>query len=107
MPSPHDITVWMHRNLPNTTVDTRMHALTEEVGEVARCLAKMNDGMRGTREEWMAELHKEIGDVFITLVMLTSKLDLDFWEVVNERWETIRQKDLVKDPRQHGLPEQS
>jgi hypothetical protein len=63
--------------------------MAEEAGEVARCVLKRSQGVRGTAEHWTEELKKEIGDVVITAYALCAHEGFDLEEVVKSRWEVV------------------
>lgn len=96
---------WSIRNfgqLPQTVVTL---GLTEEVGELCRAVLKRAQGIRGTREGWSAEVHKEIGDCVIKLMDIAAYEGVDLIEVVARRWADVSQRDWVTNPNGHGLPE--
>ena len=95
---------WVRHNFPDENLSTALLGLCEEVGEAARCQVKATQGIRGTEEQWMAELRKEIGDVVIKAahVCIVEGWSLD--AVVRERWDVVKQRDFVKDRQGHGLP---
>jgi NTP pyrophosphatase (non-canonical NTP hydrolase) len=61
----------------------------EEAGEVARCLAKRGQGIRGSYEHWTEELRKEIADVIIATTSLAAENDIDVAAAVGERWAVV------------------
>lgn len=77
--------------------------LVEEVGELFRCVIKMDQGIRGSKEEWMYELMKEIGDVFIKLNDVCDYYGFDMEEVVNVRWEAVSKRNWREDSVGHGI----
>lgn len=77
--------------------------LGEECGEVQRAVLKMHQGIRGTEQEWRAEVEKEMGDVFIKLCALAESLDMDLETAIGMRWAEIKQRNFTKDPQGHGI----
>lgn len=77
--------------------------LGEETGEVQRAVLKMHQGIRGTREEWLAEAGKEMGDVFIKLCALAESLGLDLDDCIRRRWAEISQRNFTTDRIGHGI----
>lgn len=77
--------------------------LGEETGEVQRAVLKMHQGIRGTKEEWIEEAAKEMGDVFIKLCQLATALDLDLEDCIRERWGEISQRNFTTDRQGHGI----
>jgi len=81
----------------------------EEFGELARAVVKMEDGIRGTREEWLAELSKELGDTVLKCCGIAHRHALDLHDCVWNRWadgpKPIRERDWTTDKKGHGLPQ--
>jgi len=100
-----EMEAWLDHNFPDEDPVLTALGLMEEVGEVARCLVKRRQLIRGTIAEWNTELEKELGDVFIKLVHLCVVEGLDLAEVVLCRWAVIRERDMIADRLGHGLPE--
>lgn len=100
---------WMLSNFGPAGLDTRSAVtvtagMTEEVGELMRCVTKLEQGIRGTREEWLAEMKKEIGDVFIKLVDIADWYAIDILEAIHNRfYDDIQPRDWVKDQKGHGI----
>lgn len=96
---------WSLRNfgeIPQTLVTL---GLAEEVGELCRAVLKREQGIRGSREEWNAEIRKELGDCLIRLLDIAAYEGLWLDTVVDARWADLRQRGWVKDRIGHGLPE--
>jgi NTP pyrophosphatase (non-canonical NTP hydrolase) len=98
------VIVWNGRNFPGTTAELHVLGLCEESGELARAALKRAQGIRGTRDEWHAEIGKELGDVFIKLCCVAAAYGFDLRSAVVERWNDISRRDFVADPIGHGLP---
>lgn len=101
---------WLVSNFGPDGLDTRSEltvvlGFSEEAGELARPVVKMNQGIRGTREEWLGKLQEEIGDVFIKLVDIADWYGLDLVDVIEARFAEISERDWVKDRIGHGLGE--
>lgn len=102
---------WSDRNfdMPDLSPEDQraLIALTgvaEEAGEIVRAIRKLCQGIRGTREEWIAEIEKEGGDVVIQLMSGFNSLGLDLNAAVAKRWESVGQRDWKKFPK-NGLSE--
>jgi NTP pyrophosphatase (non-canonical NTP hydrolase) len=78
--------------------------LIASTGKLSRASLKLAQGIRGTPEEWRAEIEKEAGDVFIKLCHVATKYWFDLHDAINKRWEDVRQRDFVSNPKGHGLP---
>ena len=98
-----EVPLWAAYNFPSRTrVDVTL-GLAEEVGEVCRAVLKADQGIRGTREEWMRELEKELGDVFIKLVDVAAIHGIDIEDAVVKRWAEIRRRDWQVNKIGHGI----
>lgn len=94
---------WHTRNFPRQSVAINQVVLTEEVGELSRAIAKLDAGIRGTKEEWIVEARKEIGDVIISLMSVATSLDIDAEQAVADKWATVSQRNWNVDRIQHGI----
>lgn len=103
-----EVAPWSQRNFPGTSLGIASLGYFEEAGELARCIVKMEQGIRGTREQWLAEAAKEIGDNFIKLVDIADRLGLDAHKCAWDRWadgpKPIRERDWTTDRVGHGMP---
>ena len=94
--------VWVNRNFPNRSKAAVIGGLGEEVGEVLRACVKHDQGIRGTADEWMYELEKELGDVFIKLCDVANFYDIDLELAIVNRWHSVQKRDWVTDPEKGG-----
>lgn len=95
---------WQHRNFEHTTTELSVFGgLVEETGEVMRAAVKRSQGIRGTSDEWAAEIRKEVGDTFIKLCDVARYEGFDLVDVILERWNDISQRDWTKDKKGHGI----
>lgn len=101
-----EIGEWQEYNFPaKTPFDNAISTLglVEEVGEMCRSIVKMEQGIRGTREEWMEDLKKELGDVFIKLCDVSNRYDVNLSNAIHDRWQNVRKRDWQKDKIGHGV----
>lgn len=98
-----DMADWQQRNFGDGDELSASVGLAEEVGEVCRAVVKRHQGIRGTREEWDAEIRKEVGDVFIKLVDVARTYRFDLADAIAERWGTIQRRNWKADPQGHGI----
>lgn len=99
------VSEWANHNFPNDTPETVVLGVTEEAGELARASLKRFQRIRGTQEEWLYEIMKECGDVFLKLCHVADVYEFDLAMVIAARWHQIKARDLIADPQGHGLPE--
>jgi NTP pyrophosphatase (non-canonical NTP hydrolase) len=95
---------WVLRNFPTDTRQTAVLGAAEEVGELCRAALKHYQGIRGTAEEWEAEVRKETADVFLKLCHVAVLWGFDLGSVIDTRWAEISERDWITDPVGHGLP---
>lgn len=77
---------WQARELPcEDAARQRLRlalGVAEEAGEVARCVLKGDQDIRGSAEAWREKLGGEIGDVVVYLIQLATLHGLDFEDCV-------------------------
>lgn len=104
-----EIDVWQHQQFRWRNGNSKLVAiggLAEEVGEVARCAVKMDQGIRGDEDYWYKELRKEIGDVFIKLVDVCCEYNIQIIPAIHDRIVSILERDWNIDPQNGGQSEQ-
>lgn len=101
-----NVAAWAARNFPDDDTLTIVSAAAEEANEILRAARKQRQQIRGTREEWDAEIRKETADTFITLLQIAGRLNFDLLEEYQTRWAEVRQRDFRADPVGHGLPKE-
>lgn len=81
---------WERRNWPDKHPGpfTRALKVSEETGELAGAVVKMNEGRRS-----LDDVRGEWGDVLITLLVLADHLGFDPDEALAERWAAVGQRD--------------
>ena len=98
-----EVESWVAYNFPDRTPVGVTLGLAEECGEVCRAVLKADQGIRGTRAEWMLELRKELGDVFVKLADVAAMHDIDLIPAILERWADVRLRDWQADRIGHGI----
>lgn len=63
--------------------------LAEEAGEVARCVVKKYQTIRGSESHWDEELEKKSGDVIISLLSLAANAGFSLGNAVEKRWKVV------------------
>lgn len=76
------------------------------MGEAQRAVLKRYQEIRGTRDEWTTELHKELADVFIKLFEIAYREGVQLFDLFAKRWEEVRDRDFRANPTGHGLPKE-
>lgn len=97
------INAWHSKNFQPVSVERNQLNLTEETGELSRAIIKMKQGIRGTESEWLTEAYKEVGDVFISLCNVAGSLGIDLEQAIEDRWDSVSQRDWNTDRIQHGI----
>lgn len=98
---------WHKRNFTDMSPMRQQLNLTEEVGELSRAIIKMDQGIRGSREEWWAEAYKEVGDVAISLSNVANALGIDLEFAIMDRWDEVKKRNWRKDQKGHGIPDEN
>jgi NTP pyrophosphatase (non-canonical NTP hydrolase) len=88
-PSQSEVADWLRSHFGDTSVTDQALVLAEEVGELCRAVVKRAQGVRGTREQWTAELHTELADVQLVLLALAAAEGVDLHTATRERWAVI------------------
>lgn len=93
---------WVKHNFPTSTpLWVSALGVAEESGELCHAVLKQSQGIRGDHS---AEMIDAIGDITIYLIDLCNKLGLDFESVVHLTWQTVKQRDWIKYPK-NGVSE--
>ena len=94
---------WSKRNFSNKKPYQPILGASEEVGELAHAFLKMEQGIRGTREEHLAHMKDAVGDCVIFLMDLCNQMGWDFEGVVHETWNHVKTRDWKKDSMQDTI----
>lgn len=91
-----ELAAWQARELPcDDKRDQRQRlalGVMEELGEVARCLLKGAQDIRGGAARWHGDLPGEMGDVMVFLMQLATACNID----MGEAFEAARRKVLAR-----------
>ena len=104
-PSQEAVAEWVELNFRRDPLAVKTLGLVEEVGELCRAIIKREQGIRGTYDEWTAEIRKELGDIVIKLLDVAECASFDLITVAAIRWESVSQRDWIAAPKGHGLPD--
>jgi len=88
-----EVAAWADYNFPEECVEDCMLGLTEEVGELARCVLKNRQGIRGSTEDHKRAAAEEVGDILIFLMQFCTKSDLDIEKCLTDKWAKVRLRD--------------
>lgn len=111
-PDQTEIADWAYRNFGTTQTD--MHSMVgwiEEVfelqsamnrwyetfGKLARAINKREQDVRGTQEQWLKEIRKELGDVYIKGCDVVDRMGYTWAELAADRWAVVGQRDYTQD----------
>lgn len=97
------VATWVSHNFPDADRTGVALGLCEEAGEVARAVLKQAQGIRGTHEEWDAEIRKEIADVVIKACDVARACGFDLADAVAHRWADVSRRDWRRDAQGHGI----
>lgn len=93
---------WQERNFPGTTPVHQALGCCEEAGELAHAVLKLDQGIRGTEEEHVANMKDAIGDFVIYAMGISKSYDFTIDECVKLAWARVRQRDWIADPQAGG-----
>ena len=91
---------WAKRNFDNQRPYQPILGATEEVGELAHAYLKMEQGIRGTKEEHVAAMKDAVGDCVIFLMDLCNQMGWDFETIVEETWNHVKKRNWKADSLQ-------
>ena len=92
--------VWSKRNFENKKPYQPILGAAEEVGELAHAYLKMEQGIRGTRDEHEAKMKDAIGDTCVFLMDLCNQMGWHMDEIIEQTWNHVKQRDWKKDSMQ-------
>ncbi len=99
---------WLERNFPDSIsvsgTDRSFKGLVEELGELAHHSLKMEQGIRGTPEEHLAEMKDAVGDLYIFLNSYCTSQGWNLGDIIKETWDEVKKRDWIAFPKD-GLTE--
>jgi NTP pyrophosphatase (non-canonical NTP hydrolase) len=95
---------WRQHSFPpeHRTASLQALGVCEEAGELAHAVLKMEQGIRGTRDEHLMEAADAVGDIVIYLAGLSTSLGLDLERCVKSAWAQVAQRNW-KDYKETGI----
>ena len=91
---------WSSKNFANKKPHQPILGAAEEIGELAHAYLKMEQGIRGTKEEHTEKMRDAVGDCCIFLMDLCNQMGWDFEEILERTWAEVQKRDCVADPLQ-------
>jgi NTP pyrophosphatase (non-canonical NTP hydrolase) len=91
--------LWQEMNFPNSGIHECFYGVVEEIGELSHALLKMDQGIRGTKQEHTAEAKDAVGDIVIYLAGLCNKRGINLQSAVETAWREVKQRNWIKYPR--------
>ena len=72
---------------------SRMVAMTEEVGEVARIINRMYGSKKAKDNETIKDLEEELGDLLFTLVCMANTESVDLTKAYERKMDKVLKRD--------------
>ncbi len=92
--------VWSRKNFGNKKVYQPILGAAEEVGELAHAYLKMEQGIRGTRQEHEAKMKDAVGDTCVFLMDLCNQMGWQLDEIIESTWNEVKKRNWKKDTLQ-------
>lgn len=85
--------MWQLKNFPNAKNYQPLLGIVEEVGELSHSHLKMEQGIRGTKEEHKLKIKDAIGDIVIFLAGYCNINNINLDSCVEMAWEEVKKRD--------------
>jgi NTP pyrophosphatase (non-canonical NTP hydrolase) len=95
---------WQERNFPQSDLLQATLGVSEEAGELCHSVLKLTQGIRGTREEHLANIKDAVADCIVFLSQVCNKTGISLQDCINETWPQVRARDWKAFPK-NGLTE--
>lgn len=93
-----EVGVWTEHNFGvNREGHQPVLGVCEEAGELAHARLKLEQGIRGTKEEHLSDMMDAIGDIVVFLADVCNLHNFDLEEIVDETWVKVQQRDWKVD----------
>lgn len=89
---------WYKYNFGKDKPHHNFLGVVEEIGELAHATLKMEQGIRGTKEEHMAKIKDASADIVIFLCQLATAHKFDLESEVIKAWDEVKFRDWKKYP---------
>lgn len=96
---------WMNYNFPETTSIQQLLGVVEEVGELSHFVLKRMQGIREGVDNYNNinsiedHIKDAIGDITIYLMGFCNQRNYDYFEIIKETWDKVKQRDWIKFPK--------
>lgn len=94
---------WTRHNFPNAKPHQPLLGMVEEVGELSHAHLKMEQGIRGDREEHIAASRDAIGDILIFMLHYCNLRGWSLEDILIETAAHVHKRDWIKYPKT-GVP---
>lgn len=91
---------WSNRNFTDKKPYQPILGAAEEVGELAHAYLKMEQGIRGTKEEHLAAMKDAIGDCAIFLMDFCNQMGWEYEKIVRDTWDQVKKRNWKEDALQ-------
>ncbi len=92
--------IWANKNFKHKKPYQPILGAAEEVGELAHAYLKMEQGIRGSKEEHEHNMKDAVGDCSIFLMDLCNQMGWSFEEIIDSTWSHVKKRNWVEDPMQ-------
>ncbi|MCX8074452.1 MAG: nucleotide pyrophosphohydrolase [Clostridia bacterium] len=75
---------------------SRMAAMTEEVGEIARVINRMYGSKKNKENEGIRDLEEELGDLLFSLVCMANAEKIDLRQAYERKMDKILKRDSYR-----------
>jgi len=90
---------WVARNFPGDDMPHSLLGAVEELGELTHHYLKLQEGIRGSADHHREEIGDAVADCVIYLAGVCSWLGVDFGALVQDTWDTVKQRDWQAFPQ--------
>ncbi len=93
---------WAEHNFPGTPAHCPLLGVAEETGELCHAHLKLEQNIRGTEEEHIAEGKDAVGDIMVYLVHYCTLKGWNLQEILDETWAHVKKRDWQKNSKDGG-----
>lgn len=94
---------WAERNFGSSRKPYQpILGAAEEVGELSHAFLKMDQGIRGSKEEHLEAMKDAVADCSIFLMDLCNQMGWDYETLVQKTWDQVKSRDWNKNAQGVG-----